>query len=111
MTTDQGSIVVRSAQDVGELAREARLQAGLSQAALARAAGVGRQWLNEFELGKKSSAPIDMILRVFAQTKAVLTVALPVDASWDNSPHYSGDHNDDGDIDVDKIVDPPSFLI
>lgn len=54
------------AADVGPLLREARLADGITQSALAQLAGVGRQWLNSFEMGEKPSAPLDMIMRVIA---------------------------------------------
>jgi transcriptional regulator with XRE-family HTH domain len=46
--------------------REMRLRAGLSQADLARAAGVSRPWLQRFERGKVSRVDLDRITVVFA---------------------------------------------
>ncbi len=61
----------------GRVIREAREQRGLTQAALAEAAGVGRQWLVGFELGDKESAPLAMILRVLGALDLEVTLAPP----------------------------------
>lgn len=50
----------------GSALRERRQHLGLTQVELAARAGVGRQWLNAFEMGDKPSAPLDMVLRVAA---------------------------------------------
>lgn len=60
------TIEVSRPDDLGPALREARLADGLTQAALAELAHVGRQWLNSFEMGEKSSAPLDMVMRVIA---------------------------------------------
>jgi len=65
MTTESATLhEVGSATDLGNVIRDTRLRLGLSQAELARDAKVGRQWLVGLELGDKSSAPFDMVLRV-----------------------------------------------
>jgi transcriptional regulator with XRE-family HTH domain len=51
--------------DWGHLARDRRVDLGLSQAALAAQAGVSRQWVNRFEGGKGTGAArLDAALRV-----------------------------------------------
>jgi transcriptional regulator with XRE-family HTH domain len=107
MTTGDVAIPISDASEIGELVREARLQSGTSQAALAEAAGVGRQWLNEFELGKKPSAPIDMVLRVLTQTQTALVLqrgdGLGLKARHDQETEWGRV----GQIDIDNIVDGP----
>lgn len=63
--------------DIGPALREARLADGLSQAALAELAHVGRQWLNSFEMGEKVSAPLDMVMRVIAVLDAPVLLTRP----------------------------------
>jgi y4mF family transcriptional regulator len=53
---------VRTAVDLGAMIRERRRKLGLSQAALARQVGVGREWIIEVEKGK-SAAPLKLLLR------------------------------------------------
>ena len=47
-------IRIRSCVDFGAVVRDQREQQGLTQAGLARRAGVSRQWLSAFENGKPS---------------------------------------------------------
>ena len=105
MTTGDVGIPITDASEIGELVREARLQSGTSQAALAEAAGVGRQWLNEFELGKKPSAPIDMVLRVLAQMKTSLVLLHGADATSKYRHDQEKEWDGVGEIDLDDIVD------
>ena len=105
MTTSDGPIRITDASEIGDLVREARLQAGTAQAALARAAGVGRQWLNEFELGKKPSAPIDMVLRVLAQTKTSMVLLYRDGAGSKDRDDQDEEFEGVAEIDLDDIVD------
>jgi len=52
---------LRTAVDLGAVIRERRRKLGLSQAALARQVGVGREWIIEVEKGK-SAAPLKLLL-------------------------------------------------
>ncbi|MCS3880387.1 transcriptional regulator with XRE-family HTH domain [Gordonia amarae] len=58
------TVEVSRSSDLGPALRAERLEQGTSQLALAEIAGVGRQWLNAFEMGDKPSAPLDMVMRV-----------------------------------------------
>jgi HTH-type transcriptional regulator/antitoxin HipB len=53
---------VRTAKDMGLLAREQRKRRGWGQAELAERVGVSRQWVVAFERGK-SGAPLGLVLR------------------------------------------------
>ncbi|PPJ31713.1 hypothetical protein C5E45_22910 [Nocardia nova] len=67
----------RRPDDLGPALREIRVADGLTQSALAALAGVGRQWLNSFELGNKPSAPLDMVTRVASALDVTLVLAPP----------------------------------
>lgn len=60
------TVYVESARDLGRALRDVRVAEAITQSALANIAGVGRQWLNAFEMGDKPSAPLDMVIRVAA---------------------------------------------
>ena len=64
-----------------------------------------RQWLNEFELGKKPAAPIDMILRVLANVTASLVLLPSDDATASNRHDHDQEWDRVGEIDIDTIVD------
>lgn len=57
------SMVIRSAQDMGRLIREAREQRKLSQQAFADLVGVGRRFISELENGK-TTLEFDKVLQV-----------------------------------------------
>ncbi len=57
--------------DFGAAIRDRRLRAGLTQAALARKVGVGRQWIVEVEKGKPG-APLALILRTLGALNIIL---------------------------------------
>ncbi|WP_370291501.1 helix-turn-helix domain-containing protein [Nocardioides sp.] len=76
------TVRVRRASDLGPALRDVRTAEAITQSALANLAGVGRQWLNAFEMGDKPTAPIDMVMRVAA--------ALGVSINLDASPNASG---------------------
>lgn len=63
--------------DLGPALREARLADGLTQSGLAQVAGVGRQWLNSFEMGERPSAPLDMVMRVVAALDVPVILTRP----------------------------------
>lgn len=71
------TIQVSRPDDIGPALREARLADGLTQAALAELANVGRQWLNSFEMGEKVSAPLDMVMRVIAALDVPVVLTRP----------------------------------
>ena len=71
------AIQVSRPDDIGPALREARLAEGLTQAALAELANVGRQWLNSFEMGGKGSAPLDMVMRVIAALDVPVVLTRP----------------------------------
>ena len=56
-------MAVRSIRDIAVAARGRRQELGLSQAELARRAGVSRKWISEFEMGKPT-AELVLVLRV-----------------------------------------------
>jgi transcriptional regulator with XRE-family HTH domain len=68
---------VSRADDIGPALREARMADGLTQAALAELAHVGRQWLNALEMGEKASAPLDMVMRVIAALDISVVLTRP----------------------------------
>jgi len=62
---------LRTPADFGAAIRDRRLRAGLTQAALARKVGVGRQWIVEVEKGKPG-APLALILRTLDALNIIL---------------------------------------
>ncbi|MCB0994099.1 MAG: helix-turn-helix transcriptional regulator [Acidimicrobiales bacterium] len=54
---------IRTPRDLGAAVRQARRDLDLSQADLAAAAGVSRQWLSALERGKRT-AELGLVLRV-----------------------------------------------
>jgi HTH-type transcriptional regulator/antitoxin HipB len=54
---------INAIRDVAAAVRGRRLDAGMSQADLARRAGVSRKWVYEFEAGKPA-AELGLVLRV-----------------------------------------------
>lgn len=62
---------VRSARTLGMLLREQRRRQGLTQAQLARRAGVSRQWLSGVERGREG-AELGRVLRTLASAGIVL---------------------------------------
>ena len=57
------STTITSIRDVAAAVRGRRLNLGLSQADVARLAGVSRQWVNEFESGKPT-AELRLVIRL-----------------------------------------------
>lgn len=62
---------VRSARTLGMLVREQRRRLGLTQAQLARRAGVSRQWLSGLERGREG-AELGRVLRTLACVGVIL---------------------------------------
>lgn len=85
------------ADDLGPALREVRIAEDITQQALAAISGVGRQWLNAFEDGRKSSAPLDMVMRVISALDVSVTL------SHRAPTHRSGIAEDP--IDLDAIID------
>lgn len=71
------TLTVDHPSDLGPAMREVRIADGVTQAALAALAGVGRQWLNSFEMGDKPSAPLDMAMRVASALDVTLVLTPP----------------------------------
>ncbi len=80
----------RSVRHLAAIARDRRMELNLSQAKLAAAAGVSRQWVVAFEAGK-STVELGNALRV------IRALGLALDVS-DVQPHTAG-------VDVDRLVD------
>jgi HTH-type transcriptional regulator/antitoxin HipB len=57
--------LIRSAEDLGQVVRWRRKAAGLTQAALAEIAGVGKRFLSELERGKPT-AEFSKVLQVLS---------------------------------------------
>jgi len=62
---------VRAIRDVAATMRGRRTDLGLSQAELARRAGVSRKWISEFEAGN-TSAEIGLVMRVLDELGIVI---------------------------------------
>ncbi len=86
----------RTIRDVAALARKRRTQLGWSQARLASAAGVGREWIVEFEKGKPT---VEWGLVIRTLKELGLTIALDIEES--TSHQHSGEG---GESDVDAIL-------
>jgi len=71
------TVDVARPDDMGAALREVRVAEDITQSALAEMAGVGRQWLNAFEMGEKPSAPIDMVMRVATALDVSVTLSRP----------------------------------
>ncbi len=57
------STPITSIRDIAAVVRGRRLNLGLSQAEIARIAGVSRQWVSEFESGKPT-AELRLVIRL-----------------------------------------------
>jgi HTH-type transcriptional regulator/antitoxin HipB len=64
---------IRTPTDLGALIRDRRAKLGLDQRALAKKAGVSRQWIVEVEKGK-ARAEIGLVLRTINTLGILLTV-------------------------------------
>jgi HTH-type transcriptional regulator/antitoxin HipB len=65
---------IRTAKDLGLLAREQRKRRGWGQAELAERVGVSRQWVVAFERGKPG-APLGLVLRTLHELGLALEIA------------------------------------
>lgn len=93
------TVTVHRPDDLGPELREIRLEQGVTQAALAEKAKVGRQWLNAFELGDKWTAPLDMVYRVLSALKVT------VELEPEPSPRPRDPDNPAHHIDLNAILD------
>ncbi|MFD3506630.1 helix-turn-helix domain-containing protein [Nocardia sp. NPDC058666] len=91
------TIEVSRPDDLGPALREARIAEDVTQQALASMAGVGRQWLNAFEAGQKSSAPLDMVMRVIS--------TLGVSVKLSGRPTTPVPLDDEDPVDLDDLLD------
>jgi transcriptional regulator with XRE-family HTH domain len=64
----------RSLTRLGTAVRSLRLDRGLSQADLAKAAGVSRQWVVNLERGNTEGLEVGRLMRVLDQLDASLTI-------------------------------------
>jgi transcriptional regulator with XRE-family HTH domain len=64
----------RSLTRLGTAVRSLRLDRGLSQADLALAAGVSRQWIINLEQGNTEGLEVGRLMRVLDQLDASLTI-------------------------------------
>jgi y4mF family transcriptional regulator len=87
-------MALRSIRDIAAVVRGRRLDLGLSQAQLARQAGVSRKWISEFESGK-STAELGLVLRVLDALDLSLELVEQADLSRDQSR---------GAIDLDAVL-------
>jgi transcriptional regulator with XRE-family HTH domain len=55
---------IRTMPDLASVARGRRIELGLTQAELAARGGVSRDWVNSFELGKRT-VDISLVFRLF----------------------------------------------
>ncbi|MFJ3408034.1 helix-turn-helix transcriptional regulator [Promicromonospora sp. NPDC090134] len=73
MTADQ-VLNARSLTRLAAVARRLRLERGLSQADLAGAAGVSRQWIINLEQGRTEGLEVGRLMRVLDELDASLAV-------------------------------------
>lgn len=71
------TVRVTRPDDLGVALRRARMDEGITQSALAQLVGVSRQWLSAFEMGDKTSAPLDMVMRIVAALDVSVTLSRP----------------------------------
>ncbi len=70
---------VRSIRDLAVAVRSRRLELGLTQADLARRAGISRKWVYEFEAGKPT-AELGVLFRVLDELRLELELRTPAAA-------------------------------
>jgi HTH-type transcriptional regulator/antitoxin HipB len=88
-------MTIRSIRDLAAAVRGRRKDLGMSQADLARRAGVSRKWVYEFEAGKPT-AEFGLLLRVLDE----LGLALELASRADTGPSGGGDT-----VDLDALLD------
>lgn len=88
---------IGNAKEVGGQIRRARLDAGITQSALARRCGMTQSWLSELENGKPR-AELDLTLRILRELGFSLSTATEAEAST---------RNDEAGFDVADLVGMP----
>lgn len=89
---------IRTPQDLGAALRDGRRARALTQAELARAAGVSREWLIGVEQGHRPRAELEKILAVLAALELPLTVGV-------TSPREATEHpSDDATAITDRVT-------
>lgn len=71
-------MIIRTAKDIGLLIKEARVKAGLSQAALAKKINSTQTWISLIENGKPT-AEIGLVLQTLTVLGVIMDFRLPVD--------------------------------
>jgi HTH-type transcriptional regulator / antitoxin HipB len=79
---------IRTTRDLAAVVRQRRRQLDWSQARLATASGVGRDWIVQFEKGK-STVELGLVLRILKALS--LTILLNVDEAPSRVPESSLD--------------------
>lgn len=74
VTTDDGVLNARSLTRLGAAVRRLRMERGLSQAGLAEAAGVSRQWIINLEQARTEGLEIGRLMKVLDELDASLAV-------------------------------------
>jgi len=69
-------VTINSIRDLAAAVRGRRLKLGLSQARVAKQAGVSRQWLSEFESGKPT-AELQLMIRLVHALGMHLSLEVP----------------------------------
>lgn len=98
---------IKTAGDIGRLIREARVNRGLSQKALASRFGSNQSWISEIENGKET-AEIGMVLKILAYLELNLDLS---DGRAQRLDRLSAEQNHGFDDfpDIDEIVDGEAF--
>ena len=68
---------VKATTEIAAIARERRRRLGLSQAQLAKAAGVGRDWVVQFEKGK-ATIEWGLVMRVLRELQLAINLEVVV---------------------------------
>jgi HTH-type transcriptional regulator/antitoxin HipB len=79
-----------SIADVAAAVRGRRMDLGISQGNLAERAGVSRRWVNQFEMGGRTTAEVGTILRVLDALGLDLRVEAVPGATDDREPATGG---------------------
>lgn len=98
---------VHNVRDFASLVRGRRIDAGMSQAELARRAGVSRKWVHEFERGKPT-AELSLVLRALEALGLGLEIGVP--SEDDAGPLQGSGRAEPGTrpekrIDLDQLLD------
>lgn len=67
-------MILLEPKTLGSFVRGKRERLGYTQQSVADAAGVGRQWVVDLELGKSGRPPLDLVIRILGVLRAVLEV-------------------------------------